>query len=124
MMVFEIKINGEKVCNAGLYSTGVLSTIISWVKKNHEDSTSNQESESLIKKRIAISVGGTSLDVEGDRYNYKWIDRTLQVGDEINIKIVENSKIDEPLKKEEENPNLAEEEERKYYKKLKEKYGD
>jgi len=124
MIVFEIKVNDEQACYAGIDSKGVLSTIITWVKKNQEELTSNEVNKNQFKEEITLNVGGLATGTNENKLNLNWINRTLQVGDEINIKIIENSHIDEPTRKEEENLNLIEQQERQYYEQLKQKYGD
>lgn len=124
MIVFEIKVNGEQASNAGIDSKGVLNIIITWVKKNQEKLISNEVNKNQFEEEITLNVGGLASGTNDNRLNLNWINRTLQVGDEINIKIIENSHIDEPTRKEEENLNLIEQQERQYYEQLKQKYGD
>jgi len=45
MICFEVKINGNKVCVAGVGESGVLSSIINWVKR---DSTDDERKKSKI----------------------------------------------------------------------------
>ncbi|WP_414618835.1 hypothetical protein [Calothrix sp. CCY 0018] len=55
--------------------------------------------------------------------NYlKWIDRNLELGDEINIKIVEVSQVDKPISEKRELASFVEDQQRQYYEKLKQKY--
>ena len=124
MIVFEIKVNGEQASNAGIDSKGVLNIIITWVKKNQEKLISNEVNKNQFEEEITLNVGGLASGTNDNRLNLNWINRTLQVGDEINIKIIENSHIDEPTRKEEENLNLIEQQKRQYYEQLKQKYGD
>lgn len=124
MIVFEIKVNGEQASNAGIDSKGVLNIIITWVKKNQEKLISNEVNKNQFEEEITLNVSGLASGTNDNRLNLNWINRTLQVGDEINIKIIENSHIDEPTRKEEENLNLIEQQERQYYEQLKQKYGD
>ena len=124
MIVFEIKVNDEQASKAGIDSKGVLNIIITWVKKNQEKLISNEVNKNQFEEEITLNVGGLASGTNDNRLSLNWINRTLQVGDEINIKIIENSHIDEPTRKEEENLNLIEQQERQYYEQLKQKYGD
>lgn len=112
MTAFEIWLNGEYICTAGVEEIGSLSAIIHWVKRI--DSTSLEE--------LYLDVGGLSDDLKGNYVYLKWINRKLKIGDEINIKIAQTLEVDKPKSEKKELAGFIEEQERKYYEKLKQKY--
>lgn len=78
MIAFEISVNGEKLCTAGIGDKGVLSAIING------------------PKRPNLSVGGLANDE-----HLHWLEREagfgLKVGDEVTVRIVEADCVDEPV---------------------------
>jgi hypothetical protein len=78
MRGMEVRLNGHKLCTAGIGSDAVLNTIVDIVgrKRGYE---------------MTLRVGG----LENDEFVI-WSQRGLRVGDEINIRIVETESIDSP----------------------------
>jgi len=112
MIAFEVSINGEYICTAGVEQIGSLSAITTWAKRSNP--TSDEE--------LRFHLGGLVCDSKGNNIYLKWIDRNLQAGDEINIKIVQVSQVDKPISEKREEAGFIEEQERRYYEKLKQKY--
>jgi hypothetical protein len=81
MICFEVWVNGEKVCLAGVDESGVLCSIIDGGNK---------------RRKSNLYVGGL-VDDEDLRWTQK--PHPLEVGDEITIKIVEADAADEPTRK-------------------------
>ncbi len=90
MKCFEVIINGERVCTAGVGDDGVLTGILSFVKRAQDD----LDSESL-----DLRIGGLAKR-ESATEHVEWLNRKLAVGDVITIKIVEAAECDEPNRKE------------------------
>ena len=111
MMCFEVSLNGEKLAVAGINEFGVLTTIITWVRKLN---TENEE--------IELNLSG--LDSE-TREQLKWLNQPLSCNDEILIRIVE-AESDKPLKitMPEEMDGAKLESKIKYYYQLKEELKD
>ena len=84
MCVFEVYLNGQKLCLAGIGEDGVLTTIVNWVKGRGGTN-------------MFLQVGG--LRSHADEH-VTWVNqRPLQVGDQIQIKLVEASEADKPIEK-------------------------
>lgn len=83
MICFEVWVNGEKICLAGVGESGVLNSIVTWGGRQ------------WIK--TDLHVGGLVND-EHVRWTEK--EHILEVGDEVTIKIVEADTADEPVRKE------------------------
>lgn len=82
MRAFSISLNHEKLCLAGVGEHGVLSAIVNWVAGDHGSD-------------LFIHVGGLANEEHID-----WVkQKSLQVGDEIHVKIVEARSVDKPVGK-------------------------
>jgi hypothetical protein len=89
MRAFEIRLNGEKLCLAGIGDDGVLSAIVNWV-------TGRQAAY------LFLHVGGLVSPVDE---HVTWIrQKKLNVGDSVQIKIVEASSVDVPVKRQRRDP--------------------
>jgi len=77
MLAFEVYLNGEKLCLAGIANDGAMTAVVSLVNDSHCD----------------LHVGA-SVGPEGDFA--KWVDRDLNVGDEVAVKVVFADHVDEP----------------------------
>jgi hypothetical protein len=107
MVTFEIALNGNRICTAGITTPGVLSTILTWATPNRE------------QPELRLHVGGLE-----NHDHVRWTDLGLAVGDVLEIRVVEQSRRDEPAERQAEDPDLVGKEERRYYEALKAKYGD
>ena len=86
MIAFEVYLNGNKICTAGVGSVGVLSTSVCWVKRDTDTS-------SLTDEELTVDIGGL-VPPAGDHLH--WNEQPLQVGDQVCVKIVEADIVDEP----------------------------
>jgi hypothetical protein len=88
MVAFEVYLNGQKKCTAGIGELGVLSAILSWRGAQPYPSGETPESESLV-----LSVSGMEA---ASRQHARWFEQELRVGDEIRINVVETATPDKP----------------------------
>jgi hypothetical protein len=92
MICFEVEINGEIACVAGVGETGVLTSILTWAKNNPASSTERSVNE------LNLTVGGLKIDeTNAGKAHLDWVRRDLQVGDQIRIKVIECSECDAPI---------------------------
>ena len=82
MRAFEVSVNGERLCVAGIGDDGVLSTIVHWAAQK--------------------AVGGSFLQVGGfisqTKEHANWINqKPLSVGDTVQITIIETDVADRPI---------------------------
>lgn len=82
MRAFKVQINGRNICTAGLGDLGVLTAILSWVKR-----------ESEADEEFHLGVGGLR-NPEGDHANWKC--PPVQVGDQIVLRIIETTRVTKP----------------------------
>lgn len=100
MICFEVMINGKKICTAGVGDAGVLSALLTFVKrpKGSEETQGNQDQGK--SESIDLRVGGiANVDPETSEH-VDWLHQYLSVGDEISIKVIEAAKCDPPSSKE------------------------
>jgi len=88
MIIFDVLLNGQPRCRAGVERGGVLTAVLSWLSP--EDSRGHPRREELW-----VRVGGINHPDE----QVEWLQDALQVGDEVTIKIVQADKADEPRKR-------------------------
>lgn len=98
-MRFQVLINGHRACVSGMDGYGVLSAVLSRVKRNPKAYPGKNKHPLKItkaewsKERIEFQVGG--LDSITDQH-LDWLRRDLRVGDEIVIKLLPAGRHDAP----------------------------
>ena len=80
MRVFEVSLNGERLCVAGVDGDGVLNAMVDRVKINARDD-------------LRLRVGALVSATEEHRI---WTQAGLKVGDEVRVRILESDSVDEP----------------------------
>jgi hypothetical protein len=99
---FEVLINGKRICTAGVNGYGVLSAVLSRVKRNPTQVTptalENTTLERFLAELVEFEVGGLdSSDAAGEHGQYlTWHKRPMQVGDEVTIRILPAGESDPP----------------------------
>jgi len=84
MRAFEVLVNGERQCVAGIGDSGVLTTVVN-LSIHHGNGT------------FFIDVGGL---VSETKEHVNWVSqKPLFVGDDVQIRIVETDAVDSPLDK-------------------------
>jgi len=108
MRAFEICLNGEKLCIAGIGEDGVLSAIISWVTgKSGAD--------------LHLYLGGL---INPGKEHVSWIEhRNLSVGDVIQVKVVEGNSVDEPTRRTTDETAKALEDRKEYVRRMAKQLG-
>jgi hypothetical protein len=82
MRAFEIYINGERLCLAGVSNEGVFTAIIEYLGRDEED--------------LRLHVGGLLIP---EQEYATWQDRSLSVGDDVRIRILESDAVDAPTER-------------------------
>jgi hypothetical protein len=84
MRAFEVSVNGEKLCLAGIGDDGVLTTIVHCAARQRDAG-------------LFLEVGGL---IGQTKEHLNWINqKPLSVGDNVQIKIIETGAVDNPIKK-------------------------
>ena len=124
MLAFELSVDGERVCLAGMEDWAVMSVILSAVRARSGDRARNGE--------LDVSAGGLSeTDADGVYYHARWARVNLKVGSKVTINLVETDEPDLPVRRyrsdrEIQEPAFTDEEieemERQDYQRLKAKF--
>jgi len=119
MTAFHVYLNGNKICNAGVPDTGVLSAHITWVRRKGEHTLSKRSDG--VEEELTMDVGG--LITPTDEY-VRWADRkVLRVGDEVRIKIVEEERVDRPPIRKRSDPAADLRRQKQYVKEMAKRFG-
>jgi hypothetical protein len=89
MIAFEVHINGEKRCTAGIGDVGVLTSFLTWRGRQPDSSGTVPDSESL-----DLHIGGLEA---ASRQHVRWLEQDIHVGDEILIRVIEIDCVDKPI---------------------------
>lgn len=99
MLCFEVSINGKRVCLAGIGDFGVLSAILTWVKRNPSRCPKGMNKAKWCEEELSFNVGGLVSQINKDDSQPNWIDRSLKPGDKIVIRIWNRPECDPPQKR-------------------------
>jgi hypothetical protein len=85
MIAFEIHLNDQKLCRAGVGDRGVLSAIVTWAAATMATGTRNES--------LFLNIGGL-INPEGEHVS--WINqKPLAAGDKIQVNIIEADSVAE-----------------------------
>lgn len=113
MIGFEVEVNGEKICLAGVGEFGVLTTIVSWVRTG---AMVAEEGEQVNK--LELHVGGLK-EAGSASAHITWLNKNLVLDDEIKVRIVNTDHVDEAARIEPIDPDADLKNKREYYERLK-----
>ncbi|WP_338869323.1 hypothetical protein [Myxococcus stipitatus] len=86
MLCFRVSLNGRYLTTAGVPGFGVVSTILTWVRRPHDESNANPE--------LTLNVGGSA---GGDfREFLTWYDAAVRAGDVLTVELREDVVADAP----------------------------
>jgi hypothetical protein len=123
MITFEVMLNGKPLCRAGVGKHGVVSAITTWVNRAVRDSR-GKVAPGKREERTDLSVSGLATRANGADIRAVWARCSLEVGDEIWIRVVEGRKPTKAQSRERTDPNFVAKEKRRYYERLKQEYGE
>ncbi|MGH9496556.1 MAG: hypothetical protein ACRD3B_16255 [Candidatus Sulfotelmatobacter sp.] len=108
MRAFEVSLNGEKLCLAGIGDDGVLTAILSWVTgENAAD--------------MFLEVGGLLSLVDE---HVSWLNqKPLRVDDEIQVRIVEVDAVDRPTRRRRRDPAKEHQAKKEYVRRMAKELG-
>ena len=96
---FEILLNGRRLATTGIERFGVLSAVISWVRRNPSNVTAEMRAKDefdelhFLREVCELEFGG--LDSVADR-NVFCGKETLRPGDEVAVRILPQGEYDSP----------------------------
>ena len=109
MIAFKLSINGEYICTAGVRDFGVVSAIITWVRRKPENGRDGETK--TIQEELTAELGG--LDSKS-REHLKWWSQRLRVGDRVSIEVVDAKRADKPKRRYRDDPKVVERAKRRY----------
>jgi hypothetical protein len=124
MIAFEVIVNGNKLCDAGIEGLGVLTAILS---STHRVPQPEAEMNQLYPPdELILEVGGLqSARNEEPGQQMSWASKDLKVGDTIVINIKSLETVDPPEKRMPEDPHeVVKEGKRRYFEELKKEFGE
>ena len=114
MICFDVYLNGEKLCRAGMKELVVMTAHVDYVESKFRDAEN---------EKLTFSVGGLYDHPSGGQAHPHWIERTkLNEGDEVTLRIVDSDAADVPVSESISTREWIEEQERKYYESKKAKF--
>ena len=99
MIAFEVSLNGKKISVAGVGDLGVLTTIISWVRREGRNTETGEPGK--IEEELTLSVGGL---ISSKNEHVQWTESGLTVGDEVCIRVSDLESVDAPRDRKTEDP--------------------
>ncbi len=91
MIAFEVFLNGNKVCRAGVGDLGVLTTVLSWVRREGRNTETREPGN--IEEELTLNVGGL---ISSKNEHVRWSKSKLTVGDEVHVRVVSVESVDPP----------------------------
>ena len=120
MIAFEVSLNGKRACVAGVEGFGVLSAILSRVRRHPEKRRHGRTAE----EGLTVDVGGLRSEDSGPGEHLRWLSRGLRVGDRVSIRVVDTLKVDVPATRHRDDPVTIERAKRRYLHRLEKELTD
>lgn len=109
MICFDVYLNNEKLCRAGMEEALVLNCILDWAKRPPEGGD-----------EMNLHVGGLYKHESGGKPHPRWVENlSRNEGDEITIRVVESNVADAPINKTVETAEDIERHKRRYFEAVK-----
>lgn len=125
MICFEVRVNGKVVCTAGVGDLGVLTAILTWVKREPSDCPEGLETTEWSEQQLDLNIGGSIGHGKHGHEFLDWIDHQgMSVGDEVAIRILDQPHCDPPSAKRIDTSEFVQESKRQYLAKLKKEFAD
>jgi hypothetical protein len=91
MRAFVLYLNGRKLGTAGVGDEGVLTATVTWVRRKGEHNRSTRAAG--VVEELELSLAGLMTPTDE---HVRWRQRSIKVGDEVRIKVVEVTTVDKP----------------------------
>ena len=118
MIAFEVFLNGNKVCTAGVGDLGVLTAMLTWVRREGKN-TESKESRN-VEEELTLNVGGF---VSSKNEHVRWTDDKLTVGDEVCIRIINLESVGPASVRSTEDPAEIERRQERYVEQMAKRFG-
>ena len=118
MIAFEVRVNDEVVCTAGIEDCGVLTSMLTWVRRRPPESADDEP----LEEELTLEVGALDNRAPQPSEHLKWLSQPLRVGDCVSMRIVDVGTADPPLERRVDDPAAVDRAKRRYYEQLKRQY--
>jgi len=118
MRAFQVYLNGKMICTAGVGDDGVLTTNVTSVTGIRN--TSSGRSKSMQREDLFIEVGGL---ISPRREHVGWLQRSLRLGDDVRITVVERESVDRPRSRKRTDPTQELRAQKKYVRQMAKRLG-
>ena len=104
---FQVQLNDETPIRAGDDAVSVLTATVTYAASRQE---------------VELRVGGLLARQSSGKEHVEWVQRELRAGDRIILTVTDSGEVDPPAQRTQEDPESAEQMERKYYERLKARF--
>jgi hypothetical protein len=118
MKAFEVFLNGNKLCTSGVGNLGVLSAVLTWVRREGENTETKMPDR--LEEELTLNVAGL---ISPSKEHVSWAQRQLTLGDEICIRIIESDSVDPPRDRKTEDPAEDVKRQQKYVEQMAKHFG-
>lgn len=115
MITFEVSLNGSRICTAGVGDLGVLTTTVSWVRRESSDTNPGD-----IEEELTLEVGGL---IASTKEHVRWTGGSVAAGDEVIIRIVDQESADFPTERRRTDPKKDVEAQERYVEQMAKRLG-
>lgn len=91
MICYEVRLNGRRLCTAGMPGYGVLGVDLSWVKRDPAWRRKGAPKLAYDVEEHHLSVGGLFRNER-----LRWVERRIRAGDTLHVRILRRSRADPP----------------------------
>ena len=99
MIAFEVFLNGNKVCRAGVGDLGVLTTVLSWVRREGRNTETREPGK--IEEELTLNVSGL---LSSKNEHVRWSESKVTIGVEVRVRVVSAESVDPPDDRSTEDP--------------------
>ena len=124
MIAFEIAIDGQRACTAGVGEQGVATVMASWVHRPDYDPDSGDPIPGRFAEELTLEAAGMVHDPDGASVHLRWLRQPLRVGQQVTITVVDTDHVDAPERRKRADPGDTARQKRAYYERLKAEYGE
>ena len=97
---FQLEINAEPVCIAGVDGFGVLTAIVDWVKRDPARfdplKLPHSSPEEFSREKLRVQFSGLDSNDPQQSHHLSWHERLLKIGDVVSVRILGPGPVDEP----------------------------
>jgi len=118
MICFDVNLNGQRLCRAGVGESGTITTFVSWTGGAPLSPVPRGRTTAGLSR---LSVGGAFGSLERQEYP-QWVERQIRPGDTVSITVVKANSADRYRRKGQVTAESTAKLERRYYLQLKRRF--